>query len=70
MAVTPVEAQQQRGDGQWRIGSLPRSPDELWKRGYSNDDLARSTAATRCEFFAQLSENVDPDEFKKSMQNA
>ena len=39
--------------------------DELWKRGYSNDDLAKIYGGNKMRVFAQVSENVDPDEFQK-----
>ncbi len=39
--------------------------DELWKRGYSNDDLAKIYGGNKMRVYAQVSEGADPDEFQK-----
>lgn len=39
--------------------------DELWKRGYSNDDLAKIYGGNKMRVYAQVSEGKDPKAFQK-----
>ena len=42
---------------------LPAVTDELWKRGYSNDDLAKIYGANKMRVYAQVWEGVSPKQF-------
>ena len=47
---------------------LPAVTDELWKRGYSNEDLARIYGANKLRVYQQLWEGVSPDQFNREYQ--
>ncbi len=42
---------------------LPAVTDELWKRGYSNEDLAKIYGANKMRVYAQVWEGVSPKQF-------
>ena len=42
--------------------------DELWKRGYSNEDLAKIYGANKMRVYQQLWEGVSPEQFNKEYQ--
>ncbi|WP_198419139.1 membrane dipeptidase [Motilimonas pumila] len=39
--------------------------DELWKRGYSNEDLAKIYGGNKMRVYAQVSEGISPEQFNK-----
>ena len=39
--------------------------DELWARGYSNEDLAKIYGANKMRIYQQLWEGVSPEQFNK-----
>lgn len=42
--------------------------DELWKRGYSNEDLAKIYGANKMRVYAQVWEGVAPEKFEKDYE--
>ena len=47
---------------------LPAVTDELWKRGYSNDDLAKIYGANKMRVYQQLWEGVPAEKFNQDYQ--
>ncbi|MGS0693638.1 dipeptidase [Shewanella sp. 0m-4] len=39
--------------------------DELWARGYTNEDLAKIYGGNKMRVYAQVSEGIEPEEFQK-----
>ena len=47
---------------------LPAVTDELWKRGYSNEDLAKIYGANKMRVYQQLWQGVPPAQFNQEYQ--
>ncbi|OAN10870.1 dipeptidase [Photobacterium jeanii] len=45
---------------------LAAMTDELWKRGYSNEDLAKIYGGNKMRVYAQVAEGVNPKAFQKA----
>jgi membrane dipeptidase len=48
---------------------LPAITDELWKRGYSNEDLAKIYGGNKMRVYAQVWEGVSPEQFEKDYED-
>lgn len=47
---------------------LPAVTDELWKRGYSNEDLAKIYGANKLRVYQQLWQGIPPEQFNQEYQ--
>jgi membrane dipeptidase len=48
---------------------LPAITDELWKRGYSSEDLAKIYGGNKMRVYAQVWEGVSPEQFEKDYED-
>jgi membrane dipeptidase len=48
---------------------LPAITDELWKRGYSNEDLAKIYGGNKMRVYEQVWEGVSPEQFEKDYED-
>ena len=47
---------------------LPAVTDELWQRGYSNEDLTKIYGANKLRVYQQLWQGVPPEQFNQEYQ--
>ena len=48
---------------------LPAITDELWKRGYSNEDLAKIYGGNKMRVYQQVWEGVPPEQHLKDLED-
>ena len=59
-----VKAFQSGADGCGELAKiLPAITDELWKRGYTNEDLAKIYGGNKMRVYQQVWEGVSPEEY-------